>query len=75
MLVIADASPLNYLVWIDAVWILPKLHGVVIIPPVCRRLVSMWVCNPNAMVSPKNERLMNSILNKRIVNDSSFLES
>src|SRR5438270_6810972 len=32
MLVIADTSPLNYLVWIGAVEILPKLYGKVVIP-------------------------------------------
>jgi predicted nucleic acid-binding protein len=32
MLVIADTSPLNYLVWIDAVGILQQLFGEVIIP-------------------------------------------
>jgi predicted nucleic acid-binding protein len=32
MLVIADTSPLNYLVWIDSVVILPMLFGKVIIP-------------------------------------------
>jgi predicted nucleic acid-binding protein len=33
MLVIADTSPLNYLVWIEAVKILPHLYGKVVIPP------------------------------------------
>lgn len=32
MLVVADTSPLNYLVWIDLVSILPKLYGQVVIP-------------------------------------------
>jgi predicted nucleic acid-binding protein len=36
MLVIADTSPLNYLVWVDAVEILPQLYGKVIIPPEVR---------------------------------------
>ena len=39
MLVVADTSPLNYLVWIEAVHILPKLFGKVIVPPeVCAEL-------------------------------------
>ena len=33
MLVVADTSPLNYLVWIESVEILPQLYGKVIIPP------------------------------------------
>jgi predicted nucleic acid-binding protein len=33
MIVIADASPLNYLVLINEVHILPKLYGRVLIPP------------------------------------------
>lgn len=36
MLVIADTSPLNYLVWIGAIEILPRLYGKVIIPPEVR---------------------------------------
>jgi predicted nucleic acid-binding protein len=33
MLVVADTSPLNYLVWIEVADILPRLYGQVIIPP------------------------------------------
>ena len=36
MLVVADTSPLNYLVWIESVEILPQLFGRVIIPPEVR---------------------------------------
>jgi predicted nucleic acid-binding protein len=36
MLVIADTGPLNYLIWIEAVAILPQLYGKVIIPPEVR---------------------------------------
>ena len=32
MRVIADTSPLNYLVWIDLAEIIPKLYGSLIIP-------------------------------------------
>ena len=32
MLVIADTSPLNYLIWIDAIDVLPRLYSKVIIP-------------------------------------------
>jgi predicted nucleic acid-binding protein len=33
MIVVADTSPLNYLVWIDSVEIVPQLYGKVVIPP------------------------------------------
>ena len=36
MLAVADASPLNYLVWIESVEVLTKLYGKVIIPPEVR---------------------------------------
>jgi predicted nucleic acid-binding protein len=54
MLVVADTSPLNYLVWIDAVDILPQLYGQVIIPSEVRAellaadapaVVQSWACN------------------------------
>ena len=32
MIVVADASPLNYLIQIDCVWILPKLYDRVAVP-------------------------------------------
>src|SRR5437773_3786588 len=36
MVVIADTSPLNYLVWIESVEILPQLYGKVVTPPEVR---------------------------------------
>lgn len=36
MLVIADTSPLNYLVWIEVVELLPQLYVRVVIPPEVR---------------------------------------
>ena len=33
MLIVADTSPLNYLVLIDAVHVLPSLYGRILIPP------------------------------------------
>lgn len=36
MLVVADTSPLNYLVWIDLAEILPRLYSRVVIPPEVR---------------------------------------
>lgn len=32
MLVVADTSPLNYLIWIELAEILPRLYGCVVIP-------------------------------------------
>jgi hypothetical protein len=41
MLVIADTSPLNYLVWIESVEILPQIYGKVVIPrEVCDELLA-----------------------------------
>ena len=37
MIVIADTSPLNYLILIDAVNILPSLYGKVYVAPACAR--------------------------------------
>ena len=36
MLVVADTSPINYLVLIELAHLLPKLYGTVIIPPEVR---------------------------------------
>lgn len=36
MLVVADTSPLNYLVWIESVEILPQIYDTVLIPPEVR---------------------------------------
>ena len=53
MPVIADTSPLNYLVWIGAVEIPPQLYGKVAIPPEVRAellatdapaVVRSWAC-------------------------------
>ena len=33
MTVIADTSPINYLIWIEQVNVLPKLYGRILIPP------------------------------------------
>ena len=44
MLVVADTSPLNYLVWIESAEILPKLYGQVIIQPEVREVVSRELC-------------------------------
>ena len=33
MLAIADTSPLNYLVWIEAEQVLPRLFGRIVPPP------------------------------------------
>ena len=41
MLVVADTSPLNYLVWIESAAILHRLYGNVIIPPEVRSKSTM----------------------------------
>ena len=55
MLIVADISRLNYLVWIESAEILPKLYGEVIIPPEVRdellavdapSIVRAWVTDP-----------------------------
>lgn len=32
MIVVADASPLNYLIQIGSVWILPKIYDQIVVP-------------------------------------------
>ena len=47
MVVIADTSPINYLVLIDQIGILPKLYTRVVIPPaVCEELTSAAAPSP-----------------------------
>jgi predicted nucleic acid-binding protein len=65
MIVIADTSPINYLVLIDHIEVLPRLYGRVLIPPaVCEELqrartpevVRRWVADPPGwleIVAPK----------------------
>ena len=57
MIVIADTSPLNYLIWIGEVEILPALYARVVVPPiVCKELsregapviVRAWISQPPA---------------------------
>jgi predicted nucleic acid-binding protein len=33
MLIVADTSPINYLILVDAVQVLPVLYGRIVIPP------------------------------------------
>jgi predicted nucleic acid-binding protein len=33
MIVIADTSPINYLIWIEKIDVLPKLYGRILTPP------------------------------------------
>lgn len=65
MIVIADTSPINYLVLIEQIEVLPKLYGRILIPPaVCEELqrvrtpdvVRRWVADPPGwleIVAPK----------------------
>jgi len=57
MIVVADTSPINYLVSIDEIAVLPKLYGTVIIPPAVRdelsrdrtpEIVRRWIASPPA---------------------------
>jgi predicted nucleic acid-binding protein len=61
MIVIADTSPLNYLIWIGEVEILPALYPRVVVPPiVCEELgregapniVRAWISRPPAWLVP-----------------------
>ena len=55
MIVVADTGPINYLIWIHEIDILPRLYGRVLIPPSVRdelRLgrapdaVRLWIAKP-----------------------------
>ena len=57
MIVVADTSPINYLVSINEIAVLPKLYGTVIIPPAVRdelsrdhapEIVRRWIASPPA---------------------------
>ena len=59
MIVVADTSPINYLVSINEIAVLPKLYGTVIIPPAVRdelsrdrapEIVRRWIASPAAQV-------------------------
>lgn len=36
MIVVADTSPINYLIWIEQIEVLPKLYGRILTPPAVR---------------------------------------
>ncbi len=55
MIVIADTSPINYLIRIDEIAVLPKIYGRVIVPPSVRdelrnagapESVRLWISKP-----------------------------
>jgi predicted nucleic acid-binding protein len=55
MIVVADTGPINYLVCINAIDVLPALYGVVVIPPAVRdelsrdrapEVVRLWIAHP-----------------------------
>jgi predicted nucleic acid-binding protein len=57
MIAIAGTSPINYLIWIGEIAVLPKLYGRVLVPPsVCDELkrapapeaVRLWIAQPPA---------------------------
>ncbi len=65
LVVVSDTAPLNYLVWIEAVDVLPRLYGRVLIPPAVLEELSqsntpdpvrLWLQNPPAwleILSPR----------------------
>ncbi len=65
MIVIAETSPINYLVLIEQIEALPKLYGRILVPPsVCEELkrvrtpevVRLWIADPPSwleIVAPK----------------------
>ena len=62
MIVVADTSPLNYLILIESVEVLPKLYGRILVPPAVQEellsprapaVVREWVQNPPAWLEVK----------------------
>jgi predicted nucleic acid-binding protein len=56
MIVVADASPVNYLIWIDEIAVLPKIYLTVLIPeavrnelrrPAAPEAVRRWISSPS----------------------------
>ncbi len=61
--IVADTAPLNYLVLIEAVGILPRLFASVLIPPAVKKelshgnapaAVSTWIANPPSWLKVVN---------------------
>lgn len=66
MIVVADTSPINYLVWIREIEVLPKLFGAVIIPASVREELSQaqtpeavreWIAAPPEWLSVRSPNL------------------
>jgi predicted nucleic acid-binding protein len=62
MIVIADTGPVNYLIWIGEIAVLPKLYGRILVPPsVCDELkrapapqaVRAWIAQPPAWLETR----------------------
>ena len=66
MIVVADTSPINYLIWINEIDLLPTLYGMVIVPPSVREelnggrapeIVRAWIAMPPAWLSVRTPTL------------------
>jgi predicted nucleic acid-binding protein len=71
-MIIADTSPLNYLILIDAVYILPKMFSEVVIPPAVRHellsegaydVVRRWIENPPEWLTVKMPVIVDETIN------------
>jgi len=76
MIVIADSSPLNYLILIDLPEILEKLYGSVLIPPAVQRElqrastpppVQEWIARPPAWLEVRQITVPKDTLLSRLV--------
>ncbi len=66
MIVVADTSPINYLIWINEIHLLPTLYGMVIVPQSVREelnggpapeMVRAWIAMPPAWLSVRTPTL------------------
>ena len=67
MIVVSDSGPLNYLIWIDAVGVLPQLYETVVIPEAVQRELShpkaptqvrQWIASLPNWVSVQSPRVL-----------------
>lgn len=67
MIVVSDSGPLNYLIWIDAVDVLPQLYETVVIPEAVQRELShpkaptqvrQWIASLPNWVSVQSPRVL-----------------
>ncbi|NJL91859.1 MAG: DUF3368 domain-containing protein [Coleofasciculaceae cyanobacterium SM2_1_6] len=72
MIVVSDTSPINYLLLIDQIDLLPQLYQQIIIPDVVRRemldplapfVLQQWIANPPAWLTVQTVSGVDSTLN------------